>query len=137
MRKKLKNFPKQIYKNKIFTELEVILDSAFDGIWICDNEGKVNYINKASEKLNNLKSNKVLNRYMNELVEEGLIDRSVSMEVLKTHQAVTFMQTLPNGKRILSTGSPVFDNDNKLSLVIVNERDITELGSWRRFFASA
>ncbi len=33
-----------------------ILDSLHDGIWICDHEGKVIYLNKASEKLNRLAS---------------------------------------------------------------------------------
>ncbi len=112
-------------------QLNAIIDSSFDGLWICDGEGRVVRINRASEDINNIKAEQVLNRKMEDLVSEGMIDRSVTLEVLKSRAAVTMIQQLKNGKQVLVTGSPVFDEDGHISLVVVNDRDITELNKLR------
>jgi len=111
--------------------LEAIIDSSYDGLWICDREGKVIRINSASEKINGIKEDQVLGKKMEDLVQEGLIDRSVTLEVLKARAAITIIQKLRNGKQILVTGNPFFDDQGEISLVVVNERDITELDSLR------
>lgn len=111
--------------------LEAIIDSSYDGLWICDREGKVVCINHASEKINGIKADQVLGKRMEVLVREGLIDRSVTLEVLKARVAITIIQKLRNGKQILVTGNPFFDDQGEISLVVVNERDITKLDSLR------
>jgi PAS domain S-box-containing protein len=112
-------------------QLNAIIDSSFDGLWICDGEGRVVRINKASEEINDIRAEQVLNRKMEDLVAEGLIDRSVTLEVLKSGAAVTMIQHLKNGKQVLVTGNPVFDESGRISLVVVNDRDITELNKLR------
>jgi len=112
---------------KVSEELELILNSSFDGIWLCDNEGIVQRINKASEKINSLQSDQVIGRKMEELIAEGIVDRSVTLAVIKSEQSETFIQHLKNGKKLLATGNPVFDSSGKLIWVVVNERDITDL----------
>ncbi|GAG92087.1 unnamed protein product, partial [marine sediment metagenome] len=101
------------------------------GLWICDHEGKVVRINKASEKINGIKADQVLGKKMGDLVREGLIDRSVTLEVLKNRTTVTIIQQLKNGKQLLVTGNPVLDDQGEIFLVVVNERDITELNRLR------
>ena len=112
-------------------QLDAIIDSSFDGLWICNEEGRVVRINRASEEINGVKADQVLNKKMEDLVSEGLIDRSVTLEVLKTRVGLTIIQHLRNGKQILVTGNPVFDEHGEISLVVVNERDITELNRLR------
>ena len=111
--------------------LGAIIDSSYDGLWICDHEGKVVRINKASEKINGIKADQVLGKKMGDLVREGLIDRSVTLEVLKNRTTVTIVQQLKNGKQLLVTGNPVLDDREEIFLVVVNERDITELNRLR------
>ena len=106
--------------------LDAIFESSYDGLWICDHRGKVLRINKASEKLNQLRSKDIIGRNVRDLVKEGVFDRSVTLEVLKKKRAVTFMQNLKNGKKLLVTGNPIFLN-GKLRYVLTNDRDITEL----------
>jgi len=118
-------------QNDLVNVLEAIIDSSYDGLWICDREGKVVRINRASEKINGIKADQVLGKRMEDLVQEGLIDRSVTLEVLKALTAITIIQKLKNGKQILVTGNPFFDDQGEISLVVVNERDITELDSLR------
>jgi len=118
-------------RNDLVNILEAIIDSSYDGLWICDREGKVIRINTASEKINGIKEDQVLGKKMEDLVQEGLIDRSVTLEVLKARAAITIIQKLRNGKQILVTGNPFFDAQREISLVVVNERDITELDNLR------
>jgi len=118
-------------QNDLVNILEGIIDSSYDGLWICDREGKVIRINSASEKINGVKEDQVLGKKMEDLVQEGLIDRSVTLEVLKARAAITIIQKLRNGKQILVTGNPFFDAQREISLVVVNERDITELDNLR------
>ena len=120
----------QSYK-KMNKELHAIINSSFDGLWVCDRRGVVVHLNKASEKINNVTRERVLGKRMETLIEEGLIDRSVTLEVLKNKAGVTIIQNLKNGKRILVTGNPVFDDNGEIELVVGNERDITNLNKLR------
>jgi PAS domain S-box-containing protein len=111
--------------------LDTMIDSSYDGLWICNHEGKVVRINKASEKINGVKAEEVVGRNMKELVAEGIFDRSVTYEVLKRKTAVTMIQRLKGGKRILITGNPIFDEKGEIAFVVTNERDISELDNLR------
>jgi len=56
------------------------------------------------------------------------MDKSVTNQVLKSRQQATIIQEIPKiGKQLLVTGTPVFEEDGQLSMVIVNERDLTQL----------
>ena len=121
------------YKNQkdLVNLLKAIINSSYDGLWICNSEGKVIHINHASEKINAITADQVIGKKMQEIIREGLIDRSVTLEVLKSRAAITIIQKLKNGKQILVTGNPVFNDQGDPSLVVVNERDITELNRLR------
>ncbi len=108
-------------------ELDTIIDSSNDGLWICDGDGVVLRMNPASEYLTHIKSADMVGKNMTELVEEGLIDQSVTLEVLKTQKKASILQKTRHGKELFLTGSPVFDSNGKMFRVVVNERDITEI----------
>jgi len=111
--------------------LDGIIESSFDGLWICDGEGKVIRVNRASEIINEIKAEQVIGKKMETLIQQGLIDRSVTLEVLKKKISVTLIQHLKNGRQILVTGNPVLNSQGKIDLVVVNERDITTLNKLR------
>jgi transcriptional regulator with PAS, ATPase and Fis domain len=67
-----------------------------------------------------------------EFVKSGLFDRSVTLEVLKTKRRVSIMQYVNKTKKhLLVTGTPTFDETGKISLVVVNERDMTQLNAMK------
>ncbi|MGM0394769.1 MAG: sigma-54 interaction domain-containing protein [Thermodesulfobacteriota bacterium] len=108
-------------------ELDTIIDSSNDGLWICDGNGVVVRINPASEKMIGITAAKVVGKHMSELVEKKLVDRSVTLEVLKTRKKVSLVQKTRIGRHLFLTGTPVFDKNGDLFRVVVNERDITEI----------
>lgn len=111
--------------------LDTIIDSSYDGLWICDHEGKVIRINKASERINQVKAEEVVGKNMKELIAEGFFDKSVTLEVLKQRTSVTMIQQIKGGKRILVTGNPIFNENGEITFVVTNDRDITELDNLR------
>ena len=111
--------------------LDTIIDSSYDGLWICDHEGKVIRINKASERINGVKAEEVIGKNMNDLIGEGLFDKSVTLEVLKRRTSVTMIQQIKGEKRILVTGNPIFNEKGEIIFVVTNDRDITELDHLR------
>jgi PAS domain S-box-containing protein len=116
----------ETYKH-LHEELDVIINSSYDGLWISDAQGRVVRVNRASEKMSGIKEADVLGRSMSELVSEGLFDKSATLEVLRNKTAVTLIQTLQDGRQVLVTGNPVLDSTGNIRLVVVNARDISEL----------
>jgi len=113
---------------KFARDLEAIIENTYDGLYITDGDANTLMINQAYERIAGIKRVEILGKNMRDLVASGVIDRSVSVEVIDKKRPVTIMQELRNGKKVLVTGSPVFDKDNgAIVLVVTNVRDITEL----------
>lgn len=114
-------------------QLETIFKASSDGIWVCDGRGTVISINEASERLNGIRAREVVGKSVSQLVADGLFDRSVTLEVLKNRGQVSLMQYVQRtGRYLLATGTPAFDDDGRIHLVVVNERDMTDLNAMRR-----
>ncbi len=108
-------------------ELDTIIESSNDGLFICDGQGIVLRCNPASERLAGIAANEVEGKNIIELVKQGTIDRSVTLEVIKKRKKVSLIQKTKTGKQLFLTGNPVFDKHGALFRVVVNERDITEI----------
>jgi PAS domain S-box-containing protein len=117
------------YYHHVFQELEGVINSSSDGIWVCDQEATVLRINKASERLNNIRAEDVIGRNMQEIIDMGLIDSSVTLKIISGNESASLLQTTRDGRRLLVSGSPVLTSDGKLFRVVVNERDVSELYS--------
>lgn len=122
---------KMISYQELSQELDVIISSSDDGLWICDGEGKILRINAASERLNMLRAADVVGRNIDELVADGQIDHSVTRKVLKSGRRENLLQHTRSGRKLMLTGNPVFNASGELIRVVVNERDITEIDALR------
>lgn len=111
---------------QVIRELESIFESSPDGIWICDEKAQVIKINPASERINNIRAAEVLGRSMQELIEEGFIDCSVTLEVLKKKKPVSLLQTTKEDTKLVVTGNPIFNQNGELIRIITNERNISD-----------
>ncbi len=122
----------------LFMQLQAVFDSSSDGIWVTDGEGFITNVNKASIKLNGMKGVPLIGRNIEEIVALGGVDQAVTLVVMKHRRQVSLIQHIKStGRQILATGTPVFDEAGKLALVVVNERDLTELNNLRRDLAIA
>ncbi len=118
---------------KTLSYLQAIFDKSADGLMLCDSKGKILKLNRAAEILNGVKASEVLGKNVRTLVKERQIDRSATQEVLETKRQVSVIQTTPRSEyTLLVTGTPVFDDNNNISFVVVNERDISLIESMKK-----
>jgi len=129
--KQLKISPDELESSSYLNrQLNTIFKASHDGIWVCDGHGKVIDINEASEKLNGIHAKHIIGKNITDLVNGGLFDRSVTLEVLETKRQVSVIQEIKRTKKILlATGTPSFDDKGNIFLVVVNERDMTQLNA--------
>jgi PAS domain S-box-containing protein len=115
----------------LIRELEAVINSSSEGLWICDEEANVLRLNPAAERIHNINAEEVLGRNMRELVAEGFIDKSSTLEVIRTGKVVNLLQQR-NGRKLVITGRPVFDAEGDLIRVVSSVRDITEIETLQR-----
>ncbi len=112
---------------ELFKELEAIISSSYDGMFIADDKGVVLRVNTAYERITGIRAREVLGKSLKDLVAAGYYDQSVSLLVIEKREIVTINQTVKNNNKILVTGNPIFDEKGNLFRVVTNVRDITEL----------
>jgi PAS domain S-box-containing protein len=127
MKKSLVNPDKYIDKSLTYEEIDALIESSYDGLYITDGNANTIKINRAYERITGLKREKLLGKNMRELVEKGIFDNSVTLEVLKKRRPVTIMQNVMGNKKVMVSGNPIFDRAGKIILVVTNVRDVTEL----------
>ena len=111
----------------VVREVEAIIGSSYDGIYVTDGEANTIRINRAYEDITGIKAPEVLGRNMRDLVAEGYFSESVTLRVLEQKKTVTLSQKLKTGKHILVTGNPFFDDEGRIKMVVTNVRDMTDL----------
>jgi len=108
-------------------EIEAIIESSYDGIYVTDGDANTIRVNSAYQKITGINASEVIGKNMRDLVAEGYYDESVSLKVLETQNVVTIRQTLKTGKEILVTGNPIYDNKGTIKMIVTNVRDMTDL----------
>ncbi|KOA20362.1 transcriptional regulatory protein ZraR [Clostridium homopropionicum DSM 5847] len=108
-------------------ELDAVIESSYDGIYVTDGNANTIKINKAYETITGLKRENMLNRNMHDLVKEGYVSKSGTLIVLKTKKSATIIQDFKSGKRVLISSNPIFDKYGNITMVVTNVRDVTEL----------
>lgn len=108
-------------------ELTAIIESSFDGIYVTDGNARTIRVNRAYERLTGLGRKDLLGRTMHELVAQGIFNESVTLKVLSSRRPESLIQQVKSGKTFMVTGTPVFDENENISLVVTNVRDVSEL----------
>ena len=112
-------------------ELDTIINSSSDGLFVCDAKANVIRMNPASEKIHNLAATEIVGRNMHELIAAGFIEQSAALEASISKKRVSLLQN-KDGHKLISIATPVFDEQGELTRVVVSERDITEIDSLQR-----
>ncbi len=116
---------------KLHQQLEAIIESSSDGLYITDGQANTIRVNQAYERITGLRRRDLLGRNMRDLVSEKVFDRSVSLEVLEKRETSSIIQTVRGNKVVMVTGNPIFDEKGGIALVVTDVRDMTELNNLR------
>ncbi len=112
-------------------ELEAIINSSSDGLFVCDAQANVIRVNPASERIHKAKAEELVGKNMRDLIKEGFIDDSAALQASQQKTTVSLLQEKDN-RKMISIATPVFDNDGQIIRVVVSERDITEIDNLHR-----
>ncbi len=108
-------------------DLNAILSSIYDEILVVNPEGTIIRVSDHFlEEFWNVKPHQIIGQNILELEEKGLINPSVTHQVLEHNTKISIVQETWNGRRILATGTPIFNEEGVLEKIVVASRDITE-----------
>jgi PAS domain S-box-containing protein len=120
------------YTKRLNDELEAIIESSFDGLYVTDGHANTLRINKGFERIMGITHEQCVGRNMVDLVKEGVFSRSGTLAALKTGKRASLTLTASTGKEALVTSNPIYDENGNIILVVTNVRDITELNELER-----
>lgn len=112
-------------------ELEGIIESALDGIYVTDGSGVTLRVNQSYERITGLGREDLIGRSMRELVKNKIFDQSTSIKVLETGRPATLIQKIHNGATVMVSGNPLRDASGNIVRVVTTVRDLTELNRLR------
>lgn len=112
---------------KLTSEMEEILEGSFDGILVTDGEGNVQFVNSSYERVAAIPRKELEGRNMRALINPVWMENSVAFVVMEERRPVSKRQVTQDGRDIIVTGKPVFDEAGKIKRIVINARDITEI----------
>lgn len=103
-------------------------DAISDGICVTDGKGIVKAINKGYTEITGIQENEILGQNIQVLLDKGLFNNAVSLQVLEQKKKITSLATINMiNKKVLITGNPSFDENGEINQVLTVMRDLTEL----------
>lgn len=120
------------YTKKLNRELDAVIESSFDGLYVTDGQANTLMLNKGFERITGIMGSECIGRNMADLVREGVFSRSGTLLALEKQERVTITLVPRSGKEVLVTSNPIFDEEGSIIMVVTNVRDITELNELNR-----
>lgn len=109
-----------------YDDLLSILDNSYDEIYVTDADGKVLYVNAACERHYGAKPEDIIGYTPTEISDKGYWTPRISSIALEKKTSITLEQKTCLDKTLLTTATPVYDENGKIKMIIENSRDITE-----------
>ncbi|MEG1497538.1 MAG: sigma 54-interacting transcriptional regulator [Clostridiales bacterium] len=109
-----------------YEELLRILNHSFDEILVLDAKGDVVYVNSSCINHYGQKSQEMIGKRSNELIEQNLWGPRLSPLAQKHKKRLTMKQMSCTGAVLLTTATPIFDKKGEVEYIIENVRDVTE-----------
>ncbi|MFP4660756.1 MAG: sigma 54-interacting transcriptional regulator [Halanaerobiales bacterium] len=108
-------------------ELDTLINFSYDGMMMVDKEGRVERVNDAFEDFLGLSKKELMGREVFELERERIIFPSLAKLCLVEKREITLIQNTRTGHRLLTTASPIFDEENNIVRTVVNARNLDKL----------
>lgn len=118
---------KQIFESEAGQFFLRVFNAITDGIWISDGEGRILWVNEASQKLifGEINHN-LIEKTVYDIEEQGILSPSVTRMVIESQKSVSTVQTTRNGRKFLVNGQAITDENRKVMIIIAHAHDITQ-----------
>lgn len=104
-------------------DLKQVIINSYDAIFVTDGKGDVIMCNPATGKMLNVIPKELIGKNVKELVHEKIYDQSMALEAIRTRSVVTGLIINRDGMKVMSTATPIFDENGEIAIVVVNSRD--------------
>lgn len=104
-----------------------MLNNLQDGVFITDDKGETLFVNDAFLSLSGLKRCDIVGKTVYYLMSHKIVPNSCCAKVLETKSPSSTLNHYYHGKSCLVSGSPVYDSNNQLKMVVSVIRDVSEL----------
>lgn len=119
-----------LHELRTLTDFSVLADYLHDGVQILDGEGKIVYVNLPFVRLTGIAMEEAVGQSSAALVKPGICSDASAPKVLKTRKSANAMVDCPRtGRKLLSTGTPIFNAQGQIEAIVVVDRDMTELAA--------
>ena len=108
-------------------KLDAIIDSSYDGLIISDGDGVTLRVNSSWEKITGMRPEEVIGKSHAQLEKDRVTSKSSTLLALQEGRSVSIPARLKTGKDILATSNPIFDDGGKITMIVTNVRDMTDL----------
>lgn len=103
------------------------IEQSYEGFLLTDLEGRIFYANEAVEKISGKPLSSIVNRTIQNMLDDGLLKESTSRILNKN--PLTIYQKISNGIDVFITSKPVYDDDGKVICYVANYRNLTSLNN--------
>ena len=107
--------------------LRKIINDMEEEIFVSDANGKVVYMNPHSEKVCGVRREECVGHNVRELEQRGVFSESMTLEVLSKYEKVEKTVEVASGLHIISTATPIYDEEHNIQYVLCMSKDIKEL----------
>ena len=113
----------KIGNGKNVLPLEHIFAKSYDSILVTDKDGNVLMANPAASRLLDIPMSEIVETNVQTLVQRGVYNRSMALEAAETRSMITGVIRTRAGLNLMSTSTPLLDEDGNVTIVITNSRD--------------
>ncbi len=118
-------------------ELNAIIESVSDGIYVTDGKGYTLRVNSAFQQITGIRAEEVVGKHVEELLAMDVFRKSATVSVLEQQKQVSMVEQLKIGKEVLLTGTPVYNDKNEIFRVVTTLRDVELLDDLRKQLAES
>jgi len=111
---------------KINKSLDAVIESLDDGIVVADAQGIIVRANDAYQHMTGIIAKEFVGKHVRDLLKQGYMNKSVTEMVLERRSKVNVMD-VRNGKDLLMSGNPVFNDSGSITYVVTAVRDVSQL----------
>ncbi len=107
--------------------LNALIESSFDGLLITGEDGTILRANQAFQRIAGIESESLVGQNVRFLIEKGIVSEGTVTWDNKAQEPRSFLESTADGKAVLWTGTPVCDEEGRVTGIVYNVRDMTEL----------
>lgn len=114
-------------KDLTLFDIRKVGDYIDDGVFICDKNGIIKYVNKANQELIGVTAEDCVGKHVSEMTTGYHINNTITLEILlsgKTQTAITWSEQ--TGVQLLETGAAIIGATGKSEGVIIVDKDISQ-----------